>query len=232
MPPSSERFPKGPYPSGRCSKISKQIFTNSLGTLQTAGSALGLEASESACGPFKSSIPAPYSPLDFLDVSPIGCQSQTLRGLVSPVQVPGVGVPDEGHKPLTPQRDASDLWDPSLLWVTMLGVGLLARLRLCLTYPSWCGPFIIHCEGAVHLAFRSFSGWIVPYVAVDSVYAWEEVSSRSSYAAILDLKWAAGILNINIINSTIPHNTLTMSQLYLLYSVIVYLSCSSDLWIH
>ena len=40
------------------------------------------------------------------------------------------------------------------------------------------------CRGWV---FRSFSEGIVPYVAVDLVCPWEEVSSGSSYAALLDL---------------------------------------------
>ena len=41
-----------------------------------------------------------------------------------------------------------------------------------------CDSFLVCiCEAAAQLVFRSFSEGIVPYVAVDSVCAWEEVSS-------------------------------------------------------
>lgn len=36
------------------------------------------------------------------------------------------------------------------------GNGDIWRDCLCLSYPPWCDPFIICCEGAVQLVFRSF----------------------------------------------------------------------------
>lgn len=45
--------------------------------------------------------------------------------------------------------------------------------------------FVICCDGAIWLVFRSFFS-IVPHVDVDFVCSCEEVSSGSSYAAILD----------------------------------------------
>lgn len=56
---------------------------------------------------FKIRILVPYSPLGLLDVSPIGFQSQTFWGLISPVQVPEVRVPDVGFKPHASQGYAS-----------------------------------------------------------------------------------------------------------------------------
>lgn len=51
--------------------------------------------------------------------------------------------------------------------------------------PLW-GTFTVYCEGTVQLAFRSFSERIVPYVVVDSVCSWEELSSGSSCTTNLD----------------------------------------------
>ena len=85
--------------AGRCFKINKCItFTYGLDTFQTVAFVLDCQVGESACKSFKSGISIPYSPLVFLDVSPVGFQSQMFWGLISPVQVPRVGVPDVGHK--------------------------------------------------------------------------------------------------------------------------------------
>ena len=73
------------------------------GTFQTAAFTLVPRASESAREPFKRNVSVPYSPLGPLDVSPVGFPSQTFWGLISPLQVPRVGAPNVGHKPLTPQ---------------------------------------------------------------------------------------------------------------------------------
>lgn len=42
-------------------------------------------------------------------------------------------------------------------------------------------------ERVVQLASSSFSAGFIPYVAINLAWLWEEVSSESSYAAILDL---------------------------------------------
>lgn len=46
--------------------------------------------------------------------------------------------------------------------------------------PISMWPLYTCCGGTVNLLFRSFSEQIVLYVAVDQLYLWEEVSSRSS----------------------------------------------------
>lgn len=64
------------------------------------------------------------------------------------------------------------------------GWDFLGNRNLCLSYPSQCGPFFFCPVGAVHLLFRSFSEVNGPYVAVDLVCLWEEVSSGFSYATM------------------------------------------------
>ena len=68
-----------------------------------------------------------------------------------------------------------------------IGVGLWLVPGLCFFYPSLCGPSIICCAEAVQSALSSSSGGITLYIDLDSVYPWEEVSSGSSYSAILEL---------------------------------------------
>lgn len=54
-------------------------------------------------------------------------------------------------------------------------------------YLSWCCPFDIRCEDAVHPIFRSLSEEIITYIVVDLLCPWEEVSCKSFYDAILNL---------------------------------------------
>ena len=63
----------------------------------------------SARGPFESSSSVCYGPLGLVDARPIGVQSQVFCGLIPPVQVLKVGVPDVGFKPFTPQGEAPGL---------------------------------------------------------------------------------------------------------------------------
>lgn len=57
--------------------------------------------SESVCHPLKGGFSIPYSFTVFLEIIPIGFM---IWRLASPVQGPRVGVPDAGHKSLTPQK--------------------------------------------------------------------------------------------------------------------------------
>ena len=76
---------------------------------------------------------------------------------------------------------------PSQLQVVTLGVGLPLKDRVSpLSYWSVCGPSIICYAEAVHSAPSSSSGEIAPGVGVNLVCPWEQMSSGSSYAAILD----------------------------------------------
>ena len=62
----------------------------------------------------------------------------------------------------------------------------MAVPRLSLSCSLWCVSFLVcRHEAPAQLVLRSFSEEIVLYVAVDSVCPGEEVSSESSYAAIL-----------------------------------------------
>lgn len=103
------------------------------------------------------SISVPYSPLVLLNMSLVVFQSQTFWRL-SLHSDPKVWHSDVRHEPLGTQGEDLDLWDPSRLWVATWGWEwwYLERLCLCLSYPPWCDPFIICCEGAVQLVFRSF----------------------------------------------------------------------------
>lgn len=82
---------------------------------------------------------------------------------------PRVRVPDMGHKSLALQRTVPFFHNPSLLWVTMPGVGLLARPCLYLFHSSQRGPFIFCCGDAVYLVFTFFFflAEIIPCVAVN-----------------------------------------------------------------
>lgn len=121
----------------------------------TAAFVLGSQG-KSACEPFKSRLSVPHTFLGLLDISLISFQNQTFWGLLSASQVPKIGVPDVGHKPLTPRGCAFYLWNSFWLWSAALWVGFV-RPHLCISYPSWCGPFF-HCRGeAVQLVFWSFS---------------------------------------------------------------------------
>ena len=77
-------------------------------------------------------------------------------------------------------------------------VRFLVRMFLCLAYPSQCALFIC-CGRSVQLVFRIFSEGIVAYRAVDLLCLWEEGSSGSSCAAILN-KNISGFLNGKIEN--------------------------------
>ena len=64
-------------------------------------------------------------------------------------------------------------------------VEFLARrgLRFSYSYFSFC------CTVVVQLVLRFLSEGIVPYVAIDLLSAWEDVSSGSFHAAILNCLW-------------------------------------------
>ena len=82
----------------------------------------------------------------------------------------------------TPQRY------PSLLQFATSGMGFLSTTRLHLSYPLLGGPSIICCTEAVQSALSSSLGGVDLYVCVDPMCPWEEVSSESSYTAILGWK--------------------------------------------
>lgn len=62
--------------------------------------------------------------------------------------------------------------------------GDFGKTPIPVSYPSQCESFLFEWTAALQLAFSSFSDGIVSYVAVDSMYMWEPVSSESSYVMI------------------------------------------------
>ena len=117
--------------------------------------------------------------------SPVGIQSQTFWG-----QDPRVGVSGLGYKMLACSSGSSffsfSLY-PSWLWVTMPGVGFLARPCLFLSCPCHCSLFIVCYEADVQLVLWLFSEGTAAHVAVYFfVCLWQERSSGLSYATILN----------------------------------------------
>lgn len=103
-------------------------------------------------------------------------------------------MPDVGFKPFPPLgggRRNSGFWVPSWLWViTMWVVGFMVTLCLSPSYllPCWFFFSFIQCGGVSQLVWGFFyPEEVIPSTAVDSVYLWEEVSSRPSYNTILNL---------------------------------------------
>lgn len=110
-------------------------------------------------------------------------------GLISPVYYLRVGAPDvEPQIPHSSERRSVSLWS-FWLWNTTSGVwsfflDMIIPLYLCFSYPSQCCPFTLCCGNSVHSIFRPFPEGIIPYVVVDLLCLWEEVTSGTSYAAI------------------------------------------------
>lgn len=99
------------------------------------------------------------------------------------MRVPWAGEPHEGLKPLAPHGGPPWLWYPFSLWVSTPGGRILPGPRLCSSYLSQCGLF--SCRKSVLLVFRSFSEAAPLHAAVVLTCPWEEVSSGSSYYAIM-----------------------------------------------
>lgn len=71
----------------------------------------------------------------------------------------------------------SGFWVPSPLWVAA------PAFPTCFNAVSL---LFTRCEGVTPPVFRFFSEEIVPYIAINSVCLWQEVSLGSSYVAILN----------------------------------------------
>lgn len=90
-------------------------------------------------------------------------------------------VPDTGYKPYAPQREASICEFPPGHGYLHQGWGLWGDC-VSFSYPPRC---TLSCLILREL-FYVFSEGTAPYIAVDFLRPWEEVSSRSSYIIILD----------------------------------------------
>ena len=104
-----------------------------LGAFQTSAFVLNPAWPESAYKSFKGRFFIPYSFMVLLDVIPIGFM---FHGLDSPVQDSRLGYLIRNTNPST-SGESSYFWDLSRKWVTMPGVGFLARTWICLSYLSY-----------------------------------------------------------------------------------------------
>lgn len=95
-----------------------------------------------------------------------------------------VWVPNVGYDPFTPQGESLYLWDFPLIVDCTVVVRFLVRCNSSSPLSVW--PFYSLLWRSFLLVFRSFSQGIDSCVAVDLVRLWEEVSSGSSYATILN----------------------------------------------
>lgn len=68
--------------------------------------------------------------------------------------------------------------------------------------------FLFRVQGAIQLVLSPFSAGIITYVTVDTVCLWEEVSSGSSYTAILNhsYKFFKKALNLQFLYCDSPQN--------------------------
>lgn len=147
---------------------------------------LGPWASEPVHKPFKSGF--------FHSLEPCGSpgnkshwfsRSDALRTHLSSAVPKGWGA-HGGTQTLCFSRTSSVLWHPSNWGLSCLGWGFLQDHVLHLFYLSPCGPLILCGRYAIQVVFRSFSQGIIPCVTVDLLCSWEEVSSESFSAAILN----------------------------------------------
>lgn len=105
---------------------------------------MAFRLSKSACGPFESEFPVPSSLFVFLDIFPIGFQSQGCGGL-SLTRDARTGVTDV---------DLLLLRENICTFVILPGCGFsLLRPFLCLSHPRPCCPLPFAVE-TVHLVFR------------------------------------------------------------------------------
>ena len=109
-------------------KISKQIFTHSLGAFLTATSVLCPGVNES----FKRSFPVHYSSLGLMIMSLTGFQSLMIWGLVSQAQVLSCGT----DFPFLREKFRIYEFPPSC-GLLRQGVGFKAGSGICFYLPRW-----------------------------------------------------------------------------------------------
>ena len=161
------------------------FFTHNPVTSETSAFALGPGMGESMHEPLKKSLSDSHSPWGTLDRSFVGFQTQTFSRLHLCHAHSKAGAPSVGHEPLTPSGEVLDLWRSSLLCVTILGRGF--GQNLVSGSPVYLNAVLLSLvvERAVQLGFSPFSVRIIPYVTVDLVCPWKEVSWESSSVTIL-----------------------------------------------
>lgn len=184
--PSMENFPVISCLSCRCLKISKLIsFTYGPGTFQIGVLHWLPRTVECVQEPFMRGFFVFYSCKVFLEVSLIGFQSLSFRGLISLRQ---------------DLRLECWMWSQTHYYLGKSFIFL--RYLLVMDLCAWAGVFlqdgisasihlsavlfILYCVGSVHPVFWYFSEEIISYIVVYLLYLWEGVSSESSYTNILN----------------------------------------------
>lgn len=124
-----------------------------LDTFQTVGFMLYGQVGEAACKPFTMEF-CSLHPLVLLNISPVGLSKPDVLRLISPMQVPGVQVPDIGHKFLLLRKKLC-ICEISWLWVFILGVCLWWD-HVSATFTHLIVDFVLCCRGALWLVFGSF----------------------------------------------------------------------------
>lgn len=115
---------------------------------------MAFRLSKSACGPFESEFPVPSSLFVFLDIFPIGFQSQGCGGL-SLTRDARTGVTDV---------DLLLLRENICTFVILPGCGFsLLRPFLCLSHSRPCCPFAFCC-GDCSFGFQSLAKGITLHV--------------------------------------------------------------------
>lgn len=138
------------------------LFSNCCfctGSIQTAAFALD----KWVCMWAKSRLLTSYSPVALLDTSPTSFQSQTL-GICLFSACPKGWDACCGAQTLHSSSGSSVFVSPLWWWVVTLGVGLLVKIPLCLSYRSRGRPFSLRCGVAVRLVPRFFWEGNVPHV--------------------------------------------------------------------
>lgn len=155
VPLYPEKVPTGRCPSNRHFKISRRsFFMYTPVIVQTDAFEQSPKISVHTQAPQRiSQIPtAPWIPWTevhwfpkshALGASSLWCRSWELRWLM-------------WYKLFTPWGGAPDPQSPALLCVAAPGVVFLARLHLCLSSLSWCGPFVLCCGGNGWSSFQFF----------------------------------------------------------------------------
>ena len=125
-------------------------------------------------------------PSGSLEVSPIGFQSQMLWGLVFPVN-PGLGSTIWFLAPLLLGEDLCNCDYPLFLWVVYSHIWVLTVPGLCSSSLSHIDSLFISLdlEDFFVFFFREISWIVALWIVAILVCPWEEVSSGSSYSAIL-----------------------------------------------
>ena len=146
---------------------------------------LGLRVSKDVHGLSRRGVIVSYSTLGPPDISPVGFTNQPFWVLSSWFIFQGLQSPLWSTNPWHLQKSAYLVRSLSLMCHHTKGGFFCETVSLPLLPILMWSSFPLLWR-VLHLVFRSLSERNDPYVALDVMFLWEEVSLGSSYAAILD----------------------------------------------